>query len=409
MQRYTLIFLLFLLSMILYIDRVCIAAAKGPIASDLGLSDQAMGLVFSAFALGYAAGQIPTGYLADRYGPRIILVILVSLWSVLTAMTGLAQGLISLVIIRFLFGVGEAGAFPASARAFFNWLPVSQRGRANGITFSGARIGAALSFPLLTWMLARWEWRLSFVILGAVGIIWAAFWFLWFRDYPYDRKVVDEEINRENGMSFGQVLRSRSMVLAMAQYFASKFTFFITLTWMFSYLKETYRLSDSETAGYAMVPLLGGACAQWVAGFMVDLVYRSNFSEWSRRLPAILGFLLAVVGMSLVSIMDSPKMAVACFTLATFGAEMTISPSWAYCIDLGGKNSGAISASMNMFGNIGAFVSANAFPYLHRLTGDARSFFAVAVFLNVIAIFCWFLMRPGREKASAQRLIEQTS
>ena len=166
-RRYAVVVALFVLSMITYIDRVCISTAKEPIAAAMALSDSAMGLVFSAFALGYALAQIPSGWFADRAGPRVALACVVGAWSALTALTGAAWSLASLVAIRFLFGVSEAGAFPGSARAIVNWLPPGERGRANGVLFSGSRLGAALAFPLLAWMLARWSWRPSFLILGA--------------------------------------------------------------------------------------------------------------------------------------------------------------------------------------------------------------------------------------------------
>ncbi len=153
MKRYLVLGALFVLSLITYVDRVAISSAKAPLASGLALSDQAMGWVFGAFALGYALAQIPAGWFADRIGPRWSLATVVVAWSVFTALTGAAQGLLALLGIRFLFGVGEAGAFPGSARAIFNWLPASERGRANGILFSGSRLGGALAFPLLAWML----------------------------------------------------------------------------------------------------------------------------------------------------------------------------------------------------------------------------------------------------------------
>jgi len=393
MKRYLVVFILFLLSMITYIDRVCISSAKEPIAAELSLSDEAMGAVFSAFALGYALAQVPSGWLADRFGPRLALSVVVTAWSIFTALTGAARRFVPLLLIRFLFGVGEAGAFPGAARAFYNWLPTGERGRANGIIFSGTRLGGALSFPLLAWMLAAWGWRASFVILGALGVGWALVWLAWFRDYP-EKPIPRAEPAGAQGMTFAQVFRSKGMALAMAQYFAGNFTFFICLSWMHPYLKQHYRLTSAEAAGYSMVPLLFGATAQWVAGFMVDFLYRRPaLRPWSRRLPGILGFVLAAGGLWGVTLAGTPALAVAYFTLATFGADMTISPSWAYCMDIGGRHSGAVSGSMNMLGNIGSFVSANAFPYLYRLTGSASAYFYLAASLNVASLACWYHMR----------------
>jgi ACS family glucarate transporter-like MFS transporter len=387
---------LFVLSMITYIDRACISSAKDPIAADLGLSDSAMGMVFGAFALGYALAQIPSGWLADRIGPRITLASVVTAWSALTALTGAAWSLTSLVVIRFLFGAGEAGAFPGGVRAIYNWLPAHERGRANGVLFSGSRIGAAVSFPLFAWMLAEWHWRTAFVILGAAGVVWALGWLAWFRDYPENPPPRDAAPAVAQ-IALGDVFRSGPMALAMTQYFAGNFTFFICLSWMHPYLKNEYKLTNQEAAAYTMIPLLLGATAQWVSGLIVDRLYRSRHRSWSRRLPAIVGFGLAAAGIAAVTLMDSPAAAVACFTLATFGADMTISPSWAFCTDIAGKNSGSVSAAMNMLGNIGSFVSANAFPWLYAFTGSATAYFWVAALLNVVSIACWLRMRSLSE------------
>ena len=397
MRRYLVVLILFVLSLITYIDRVAISSAKEPVAQELALTDEAMGAVFSAFALGYALAQVPAGWFADRFGPRLALGLAVSAWSILTALTGAARSLGVLLLVRFLFGMTEAAAFPGSARAFFNWLPVRERGRANGILFSGSRLGAALAFPALAWLLSLGSWRTAFAILGIVGAAWVLVWLAWFRDQPPapPDDAVAEGQAAAGGLSFCAVFSSRGMGLAMAQYFASNFTFFVCLSWMHPYLMRQYNLSQSEAAGYAMVPLLAGATAQWVAGFLVDSLYRSRRRRWSRRLPAMSGFALAAAGVFGVTLADSPAAAVACFTLATFGADVTISPSWAYCMDIGGKNSGAVSGSMNMVGNLGSFVSANAFPYLYSLTGSANSYFRLAAVLNVLAIACWLGMRPS--------------
>ncbi len=405
MKRYLVVFILFVLSLITYIDRVAISSAKDPIAQELALSDEAMGAVFSAFALGYALAQIPAGWFADRFGPRLALAVAVSAWSIFTALTGAARSLSFLLGVRFLFGATEAAAFPGSARAFYNWLPVRERGRANGIIFSGSRLGAAMAFPLLAWLLSLASWRLAFGILGCIGVAWVLVWLAWFRDHPpeppEDAQAAAQAASA--ALNFGQILRSGGMMLAMGQYFASNFTFFICLSWMHPYLMEHYQLSQGEAAGYSMVPLLAGATAQWTAGFLVDRLYRSSHRPWSRRLPAMAGFVLAAVGVFGVTLVESPAAAVACFTLATFGADVTISPSWAYCMDIGGKNSGAVSGSMNMVGNLGSFVSANAFPYLYGLTGSANTYFRTAALLNVVSILCWFWMRSTWREPAAGR------
>jgi MFS transporter, ACS family, glucarate transporter len=392
--RYAVVAALFVLSLILYIDRAAISTAKGPLAAELALSDAEMGAVFSAFALGYAAAQIPSGWLADRIGPRRALAIVVVLWSLLTSLTGMMSRLGPLLTVRFLFGVAEAGAFPGSARVFYNWLPTAERGIANGILFSGALMGGAVAFPLCTWLMASYGWRGAFYLLGVPGVLWAIGWTMWFRDYPRERIVHDAAATASAAEgSFGAVLRSPGMLLAMAQYFAGNFTFYICISWMHPYLLERYRLTPAEASGYAMVPLLCGASSNWVAGLLVDSLYRSRYRAWSRRLPGIAGFALAAAGIAWVSVADGATSAIVGFAIATFGVEMTISPSWAYCLDIGGKRSGTVSAAMNMAGNFGGFVSTNAFPLLRGLTGSASAYFHTAALLNLAAILCWRSMR----------------
>jgi ACS family glucarate transporter-like MFS transporter len=383
----------FVLSLITYIDRAAISTAKGPMAAELGLSSQTMGAVFSAFALGYAAAQVPAGWFADRFGPRIALAALVALWSLFTGLTGIVSSLGSLLLVRFLFGMAEAGAFPGSARAFYNWLPPAERGLANGILFSGALLGGGIAFPICAWLMGVYAWRWAFYLLAVPGLVWAVLWVALFRDHP--RRVPHKEaVASQSSMTFGQVFRSRPMALAMGQYFAGNFTFFICMTWMFPYLKERFGLTQAGAAGYAMVPLLCGAVANCTSGLIVDALYRSGHFKWSRRLPGVAGFLLAASGIFAVSLAATPAGAMAGFAVATFGVEVTISPSWAYCMDIGGKNSGSVSGAMNMVGNIGAFASANAFPYLYGLTGTATAYFTIAAVLNLAAVLCWLQMRP---------------
>ena len=385
MPRTILLGLLFLLSWILYLDRAAISTAKDLVAKDLVLSNDAMGVVFGSFALAYALGQIPAGWFADRFGPRITLTLVVSAWSLFTACTGLAPEFATLVVVRFLFGLAEAGAFPASARAFYTWLPAELHGRANGIIFSGSRLGAALSFPILAGLLDGYGWRVAFFLLGVPGLIWAGVWFAWFRDRPAPpTKTVDPPL--------GDIFRSRAMLQVMAQYFSSNFTFFLCLTWMLPYLMERYQLSRERASWYSMTILLVGATAQWVSGFLTDWLYQ-RYPRWSRRAPAMGGFVIAASALLCLTQASSPEMAVALFTLATFGTEMTISPSWAYCIDIGGGKSGTVSGAMNMVGNLGGFVSASAFPALARWNGgDAGLYFSLAALLNLMSAVFWFRM-----------------
>jgi len=359
--------------------------------------------------LGYALFQTPSGMLADRLGPRKILTTIVVLWSAFTALTGAAWNYISMLVVRFLFGASEAGAFPGMSRAVFSWFPLKERGLVTGINFSGSRLGAAFALPVVAWLIHAFGWRNTFVILGIVGFLWAIFWFLWFRNTPEEhkgitdkekdyivknRQQVDESEKATIGM--GTMLKSGNMWLAMLQYFASNFTFFFTLTWLFPHLQSKFGLEIIEAGFYASAPLIGGALGNWFSGWLVDLIYKRGNWKMSRRIPAMLGFLLVVIGLLGSLEMETVNGAIIFLTLAIFGADMTLSPSWSFCVDIGRRNSGAVSGTMNMAGNIGSFITALAFPYLQSWTGSEKPFFFVGAGLAVVAIITWSFMNPNK-------------
>jgi MFS transporter, ACS family, glucarate transporter len=186
------------------------------------------------------------------------------------------------------------------------------------------------------------------------------------------------------------------MRIAMGQYFSSNFTFFFCLTWLLPHLTERYALDPVRAGWYATLPLLGGMVGNWVGGTLVDAIYRRGRWQLSRQFPATVGFGLAAGGLLASLGSTSAEQAVLWLTLAVFGSDMTLSPSWSLCIDIGRHNAGAISGTMNMAGNLGAFVTALAFPYLHAWTGSTRPFFVVGATLNVLAIVAWQFTRADR-------------
>ncbi|MCP4610403.1 MAG: MFS transporter [Planctomycetes bacterium] len=419
-QRFILISILFFHSVNTYMDRACIASAADLILKDLSISKETLGLIFSIFAFGYALFQIPSGWIADRLGPRKALTIVVSVWSCFTALTGAARNAVQMLVLRFLFGVGEAGAFPGATQAFFRWLPVKERGLAHGINFSGSRLGAAFSLFLMPWLISIIGWRWTFVVNGVIGIIWATVWLIWFRDNPKDNPKVNQaeldyiETGRTSDFtkgikaSFAEVFTSLNMSLAMLQYFASNVTFFICLSWLPSYIKKQWP-DDPNAIYYSAIPLFFAAFANWIAGSMVTGLYKKGYHVSSRRITAIIGFSLGVIGLILATqtknldflTTDKAQLLwfVFCFGLATFGVDMTLSPSWAFCNDIGGINSGAVSGSMNMVGNIGAAISAISFPLLlNEENGSANTFFILAACLNFVAIVTWCFMNPNRTR-----------
>src|SRR5437867_9080838 len=213
----------FALAVITYLDLVCISAAAPLIMQDLGLSVVQMSIVFSSFALAYSLFEVPTGWMGDVVGPRRVLTRIVLWWSGFTMLTGGAWNYLSLVLIRFLFGAGEAGAFPNAARSFSRWFPPEERGKAHGILFLGSRLGGAVAPALALLLIRHWGWRESFVLFGSIGIVWAVAWYRWYRDEPSEHRAVSsqelalirgnfpETIKRKARVPWKRVITSRNL------------------------------------------------------------------------------------------------------------------------------------------------------------------------------------------------------
>ena len=397
----------FLLSLLLYVDRTCISLAKEDISRELGLTNEHWAWVLAAFAFGYALFQTPGGMMADRFGARIVLASVVTAWSLFTGMTALAWNLSSLLVIRFLFGAGEAGAFPGMAKVVYSWIPVPERGLVKGINFSGSRFGAALAMPGVAWMIHSIGWKPSFAVLMGLGFVWTFSWWRWFRDEPSDHPSLSKQelehilANRQQstGASLAAAadppagttafLTSGNLWLMMVQYFASNFTFFFSLTWLYPFVKSKYHLTSVDAGFYAMIPLIAGAVGNIFSGWLVDSLYQHNHPAISRKLPAISGFLLAALGMIMSSDQATAVGAILWLSVAIFGADMTLAPSWSFCIDIGGKQAGAVSGTMNMAGNLGAAITALAFFYLPAGSQSSSTFFQAAALLSIVAVVCW--------------------
>lgn len=408
-MRFVLLFSTFLMTVLLFVDRASISAAKTDICKDLDISITQFGWIMAIFTLGYALFQTPTGRLADVFGARKVISGIVIAWSVLTSLTGMAWNYVSMLIIRFLFGAGEAGAYPSLAKVVYNWYPIKERGVVQGINFSGSRLGAAFAMPLVAWLIMGIGWRNTFLVFGGFGLLYGILWYLLFRDKPENAGLIGEEEvdyirkNRQQApavasrsVKFIDLMKSVSMWKLMIQYICSNFTFYFSITWMYTYILDRFQLGVVETGFYVSIPLIGGAIGNWVGGVLVDAIFRKNKWKLSRRIPAAVGFFLSAIGMIMVTQVNTPILSVVFMTLAVFGADMTLSPSWAFCIDIGKEDAGFVSGTMNMAGNLGAFVTIIAFPYLFKWTNKYEPFFIICAVLSILAIVMWFSLDPGK-------------
>jgi sugar phosphate permease len=417
------LFLLVLFYGITYMDRVVIAAAAPVIREEFGFDAITLGFVFSAFTIAYALFQIPGGWLADRFGPRRVLTAIICYWSVFTMATALAWNAASLIVIRFLFGTGEAGAFPGATRAFSRWLPSTERGFAQGITHSGARAAGALTPALVAWIMVSWGWRAAFVAFGLMGFVWGAVWYWYYRDRPDQHPgMSDAELavihgtgpnDRSRPAAHGHgggtgakvpwrvLLRSSNMWMIALMYFCYVYTFWIFLTWIPTYLVESRGFSLLAGGFLAGLPLLVGAATNTLGGWISDRLVATRGLRFGRRATAIVGFIAAIIFIVPGAVTSNPYVAVACLTLAAAGLEFTTGVSWAVAIDVGHEYAGTVSAMMNMFGNLGGALSPVVFGALVQWTGRWELPFLIAGVLCVIAALCWFRIDPERSVLSS--------
>ena len=405
--RYWVIVFAVSLAVITYIDRVCISQAAPLITRDLGLTKEQMSYVFSAFTLAYAVFEIPGGYLGDRMGARRVLMRIVIWWSFFTAATGWAWNFISIVTTRFMFGVGEAGCFPNITKAFTTWLPPQERVRAQGILWMSARWGGAFTPLLVVWVLKMMSWRHAFEVFGAVGVVWAIFFYLWYRDNPREKKSINAaemrliEQSQHLASSHGNVpwakfLRSRQVWLLSGQYFCLSYGWYFYITWLPTYLQEARHVTLAAGAALSTLPLFLGGCGSFVCGMFYPILNRwTGDIGKSRRLMACVGFTGATGFLLLSSMLQDATWAMVAMGMASFSNDLVMPGSWAACMDVGGKYAGTLSGTMNMAGNLGGVLSPIVIAYIlsHSNNNWGLTFYVSAA-VYFAGIFFWLALDP---------------
>jgi len=405
--RYRVVAFAVALAGVTYLDRVSIGILAPSIMRDLQLSPIQMGYAFSAFTFAYAIFEIPTARWADRVGSRGVLARIVLWWSAFTMMTGAVFNFPALLGVRFLFGVGEAGAWPNAARVFSRWIPQRERGRVQGIFFAGAHLAGGLTPPLVAWIATVLPWRLVFVSLGFVGLAWAASWYRWFRDEPRDHSAVSpaerDLIERERGMpaahgrhEWAQVFRTRSLFPLCLQYLANTYGFYFFITWLPSYLSKARGLETAELALFSGLPLLLSVVADITGGIATDALSRRFGVRIGRSAVGAGAYLLAAVIMLAGTLSPNPR--IAGLLIATAGAlsMFTLAPAWATAIDLGGSNAAVMSAIMNTAGQVGGILSPIVLAYIVDRYNNWSLPLHIVSALYLIASISWVLIHPEK-------------
>ncbi len=394
---------------ITYLDRVNIAISGQSLAAEYGLDDIRLGWVFSAFAAGYALFQVPGGWLADRFGARRVLTCGAIWWSVFTAATALVPGhfagaLALLLVVRFVLGSGEAVIYPSSNCFVANWIPSEERGIANGVIFAGVGVGAAVSSPLITWVVIHDGWRASFWVCSVIGAVAGVVWFLTARDTPESHpRIRSPELEYiragrlarapKSSLPWYEILKNRNVLTITFSYFCYGYIAFIFFTWFFSYLVKVRHVDLRRSALYTMMPFVAMTLGSAMGGWVSDALTR----RWGKRVGrcgvAAFGLGLAAVLIGAGARAQSPG--VAALVLAGGAGALYIAQSsfWAVSADIGGRSAGSVSGFMNMGAQSASVLSASLTPWIAQQFHWTSSFL-VAGSLGLLGALAWLTVDP---------------
>jgi sugar phosphate permease len=398
--------LLCLMYAITYIDRVNVSTAASVFKKDLHLTNTEVGLVFSAFAYPYLVFQIIGGWISDRFGARITLTVSAIIWATATLLTGLVSGLGTMLAARVMLGFGEGATFPTATRAMSDWTAETKRGFAQGITHSSARLGNALTPPLVAWLITLVTWRGSFILLGIISLAWAIVWLWYFRDDPgVHPGITPAELEtlpryarrkqRKNDPIPWRRLTLR-MLPVTAVYFCYAWTLWLYLAWIPMFFLHSYKLDLKTSALFSGGVFFGGVVGDALGGIVSDHLYQKTHNlDRARRNLVVFGFLGSLIFMAPILFLHNVTWAALCLSLAFFFAEFTIGPMWAIPMDIAPRFSGSASGLMNSGSALAAIISPLVSGYVIDKTGNWELPFLGSIGLLLIGSVLAFLMKPG--------------
>lgn len=415
--RYLVIVFAVVLSIITYIDRVSISFAGPQMRKDLHLDSAEFGWVLAAFAWTYALFEIPGGWMGDKWGARSVLTRIVLWWSFFTAATGWATNFVYLIIVRGLFGMGEAGAFPNITKMFSTWLASHEKSKAQGIVWMSARWGGAFTPLLMAALFQMIDWRTAFQLFGGLGVLWCAAFYWWYRDKPSEHKSVNAAELDHIGDSarlgdvhvsvpWSTLIQSRSVWCLWIQYFMMSYGWYFYITWFPTYLKDTLNF-DMKASGalYSGAPLFFGGIGCFLSGILTPRLglYLKDIRR-ARRIMSMTGLLMAGALLLISLRFRDPVTVVLIIALASFFNDINMPPAWSTCMDVGGRFAGTLSGSMNMMGNFAGGIAPVVIGYvLKEFNNDFTVTFYISAAAYVIGAICWLGIDSTRSLDPAQK------
>jgi len=408
------LFLLCLMYGITYIDRVNVSTAAAVFRKELNLSNTQVGLVFSAFAYPYLIFQILGGWVGDRFGARFALTVAGVIWSAATVLMGTVGSLTSMLVARVMLGFGEGATFPVATRAMADWTSPARRGFAQGITHSAARLGNALTPPMVAWLIALVTWRGSFVIMGVISFVWTLVWALYFRDNPRDHpsittievdnlpKFRTRQDRKNDPVPWGRL--TRRMMPVTAVYFCYGWTLWLYLAWIPQYFLQSYKLNLTSSAFFAAGVFLGGVVGDTLGGIVSDRIFEATGDRnKARRNMVVLGFLGSLVAMLPILFLHDVTLAPVCLSIAFFFSEFPTGPMWAIPMDIPPRYADSASGLMNTGSALAAIVSPLIAGYVIDKTGVWELPFLGSIALLLFGSILAFWMKPDQELDGPER------
>jgi len=408
--RWSILLLICLMYMIVFLDKGNISVVAPVLMRQFGFNKAGMGFIFSAFVLAYGLGQVPGGWLADRFGSRSILGGVVAVWSIMSVITGFGASYMAFIVTRFLTGLAEAGAFPAATRAMHSWFTKAERGFVQGVTHSFGRLGSAIVPPLGVSLMLAFGWRAVFFFCGGIGIVWAVAFYALYRNRPEEHPWISRaelthllqgetahEKRARPKVAWRRLLSSPNMWFMMVAYGCYNYGIYFFTAWLPTYLVSYRHYSLAKMGLVAALPLLAGMVGDTVGGLLTDrILVRTNNLKLARKVVAIPALTLAAVFLIPAGLTNNPTTAVCLLAASLFCMECFIGPAWALPMDVGGEHCGTVAGLMNTAGNLGGSLSPVIFGVLVQKGLWAAPFLIQAGVLITGALVWLFLIRPDQ-------------
>lgn len=406
--RYRVLILLCSLTTLTYLDRICISIVGVRIKSELSLTNEQFGWVLASFALAYALFEIPSGVLGDHIGPRAVFIRIVLWWSLFTALTGLATGLVSLIVVRFLFGVGESGTYPNCLITISRWFPVNETGRALMWVGIGSQIGSAIAPLIIIPVAVSYGWHMPFYVNAFIGIIWVLCCFFWFRDSPSQmRNISQEEVQyienncrfsvEQHRIPFKVIFKNRTLWALMFMYFCCQWANYFFVAWMPVYLQEGRHFSEKKTRPIIFTLFIIGIIGFLAGGYVGDMIVKRKGLRFGRRFIGMTGLGMCGLMIFFAALSPGNNVSAYCLIAANGFFSFGVMVSYAVCSDIGRNNAGTVTGAMNFFGQMGAFFLALMFGKIADVTRSFNYPLFVVAFVMLAGCILWMAIDPTKK------------